>query len=200
MFKQPTRVWNQASVKTLCVSIILGASTLAMPTFAAPAKVQLLTMSGSGCPRGQGTISSIAPDLSSFTVDFAGYSASRLRRNCMFLFNVQAPAGYTYAVAEVPVSGDYNLAANATGYFDAYYYFTGMADTATTQEVITNDGSGAWSSAGFFAPEERVFAPCNASRSLAVNTALRVTGDSSGVSNLAIDPSFTVALQWKRCN
>lgn len=186
---------NKAAIRALGLGLILGASTSAL---AAPS-VEILAVNGSGCPRGQATVSSVASDLSSFTVDFAGYSASRVRRNCMFSFNVAAPPGYTYAVTNIPVSGDYNLQPNAVGYFDAYYYFMGMSETATTQEVITNDGSNFWSTQGAFDADELSFAPCNTTRYLNLNTSLRVSGDSSGASSITMDPTFTVQLAWKKC-
>lgn len=186
---------NKAAIRALGLSLILGATTSA---FAAPS-VEIVAVNGSGCPNGHATVSSVASDLSSFTVDFAGYSASRLRRNCIFGINVAAPPGYTYAVTNVPASGEYNLQPQAVGYFDAYYYFMGMPGTATTQELITDDSSDAWSTQGAFDAEELVYAPCNTTRYLFLNTALRVSGDSSGASSVSMDPTFTVQLAWKKC-
>lgn len=175
------------SAGTLLLTLALGAS--AEPV--APS-VQLIAVNGSGCPDRQGTVVQIAPDWSSFSVLFSGYSLTQGRRNCMFVFNVTAPSGYTtYGVTDIELSGNATLASDATAQAGAYYYFQGESDTTYLNQPIS--ASGPWVATGPFTPV--LYNP--GTNYLVVNTSLRISGGAPEASSVSMDPSFDLYLEWQ---
>lgn len=181
----------------------MAASLLAIPSPARAAvtppanvDVELVTVNGSGCPDQEGRIVPSSRG-DSFTVHFSGFRATRATAPvCTFVVQVDAPAGYTYAVAAAPYSGRLNLPSGSSGSLRASYRFTGLDEVGI---VRTTNGprSGRWSSAGGVPTAERVYSPCDAERNLVITTRLVVSGSSSAW--MTLDPSFPVRLVWERC-
>lgn len=195
----------------------LAASLLAIPAPASAAteppanvNVEVVAANGSGCTDQKATAIT-SEDGSSFTILFGGYyvtagdgsSVLDGRRNCQFTVQVDAPEGYTYAVASAGYGGRYDLDEGVSAYLSANYYFQGSSETLAFDRTYAGPRSGRWSTGGGIAEKDRVFAPCDAERNLNINTSLRVASTTdtapADTNYITMSPTFPVELVWARC-
>jgi hypothetical protein len=175
-----------------------------------PGKVRVATAAGSGCPAG--TYAVVADrGNSSFTVTYdtfvaqagAGAQPTDARRNCQLSLVVDAPEGYTFALASAPVHGEAHLAPGATGSVGIHAYFQGMSQTVTVVQRFSGPLTSAWDLAGDVAPADQVFRPCGERRNLNLNVEVVARAGPSGpapTSYLAVTAEpVLVNLTWRHC-
>ncbi len=189
-------------------SVAPAMSSTAAPTQPAAAGVgfsaKVRSVNGSGCPSGSATITATTAD--SLTLSVPAYSAklggeadlTQKRQNCMLVFEVDVPAGYTYAVASASLSGSAALSAGVSGSAVTQYFFTGAGETVSNAQPINGD-TNKWTAPGVFPSASLVNAPCDAPSFLSLNTALVLTGESDAESSISLDPSVTLKLLLKKC-
>jgi hypothetical protein len=161
-------------------------------------------VNGSGCPNGSATITATTAD--SLTLSVPAYSAklggeadfTDRRRNCLLVFEVDVPVGYTYAVASASLSGSAALPAGVSGSATTQYSFAGASETVSLTQPINGDTS-KWTAPGVFPSASLVDAPCDAPSLLSFNTALLLTGESDAESTISLDPSVTLKFVLKKC-
>jgi hypothetical protein len=186
------------------------------PATAPPGKitVDLVTINGSGCPTDTATVA-VNPDNTAFTISYSEYIAetgpgikkSAARKNCQINVRVNAPQGFTYAVAEVDYRGALSLEDKATAVQGASYYFQGSSDSAYRSHPLKADKYGNWHTSDKTDLAAVVWAPCGAKLNLNVNTDLQIKpngsnpASSSWVAMDSTDGSVDTIyhLSWKKC-
>jgi Domain of unknown function (DUF4360) len=207
-------------------SLMIGSTAAALLLSVAPAAdaadttppadritVDVMTVNGSGCPRGTASVTELA-DNTAFTVTYSDYVAqvgpgadpTDIRKNCQLSLLVHAPAGFTYAIAEADYRGHAHLEKGATGLQQANYYFQGESETVPVAHPLSGPYDGDWQHTDRAGAV--IWAPCGADRILNVNTELRVSGGSSDTKNAASYLAMNSArgsvntiyrFYWKRC-
>ncbi|MEU2718508.1 DUF4360 domain-containing protein [Streptomyces sp. NPDC007205] len=174
-----------------------------------------MTVNGSGCPAGTASVDP-APDRTAFTVTYSDYLAqvgvgagpTDFRKNCQIMVRVNAPQGFTYGIAKADYRGYASLASGAWARERANYYFQGQSQTASIPHPFYGPMNDNWHATDATPVGSIVYAPCGASRDLAINTQLNV---GAGSSNPATTTSFMTIdstdgslntiyhLSWNQC-
>ncbi|WP_305789984.1 DUF4360 domain-containing protein [Symbioplanes lichenis] len=174
--------------------------------------IQLVAMAGSGCAPGTADVA-ISPDHSAFTAIYSAYLAqagpnvpvTENRKNCQLNVLVNAPSGYTFAIAKVDYRGYGFLQRGATAQQRANYYFQGMTVGSYANHAIAAPLDDNWIATDEVPIASQVFRPCGEQRNLNINTELRVTrGTSTDVSYLTMDSTdgsieTVYHFSWLRC-
>ena len=174
-------------VKLLAVSCAALFSCLAIAPAAARAAtdqspphftVRLVSVAGSGCPRGTTAVSAASDSI--FTVTYDQYSATAgggaspgdFRKNCQLNVDVGVPAGWTYGIAAVDYRGYAHLGRGAHGTLAANYYYSGVSGTNRQNHWISGPADTDYE----FDDQAPVvaYAPCRFHTTLNVNTTLNV--------------------------
>ncbi|WP_370147038.1 DUF4360 domain-containing protein [Kitasatospora sp. GAS206B] len=206
-----------AAVPLLASSMLMGGPAQARALDNTPGfTVGLVTLNGSGCPAGTANIA-VSPDDTAFTVTYSKYLAQvgvgaspiDFRKNCQLVVQVNAPQGFTYAVAEADYRGYAYLANGASSQEQANYYFQGMSPTANVTHSFTGPMDSDWQATDTTSVASLIWAPCGATRDLNINTQLHLN---AGTSNLSTTTSFmtmdstdgslttTYHLSWEQCH
>lgn len=168
-------------------------------------RVQVLSANGSGCAGQTAIVTSVADDLSAFTLRFGGYTLETsperpfARENCVFMIDVDPPAGMTYAVTAVPLSGSAELQSGATARAGTTYSYQGESETAVVTEDVPS-GASEWRTPGELAPDQVLAAPCDAERLLILNTSVVLDARNGGAaSTISVNPDLRVELVLAAC-
>jgi hypothetical protein len=175
--------------------------------------IDLVTMNGSGCPRG--TAVTVAPDNTTFFVAYsdymavagAGSSPTEFRKNCQLNVLVHVPQGFSFAIAEADYTGFAALGAGATASQRANYFFTGDSQNHVIVHSFNGPMEDDWQTMDTAEIATLVFSPCGVSRNLNINTELRVnsgTMDPSATNWIAMDATHASVqnifhFAWKQC-
>jgi hypothetical protein len=175
--------------------------------------IDVLTVDGTGCPAGTAT-ASVSPDNEAVTVNFSAYLALAGRgateadasKNCALSLRVNAPQGFTYAVAKSDHRGYARLEPGALGALRVSYGFEGSTRAVHVDHMFTGPLDDGWQESGQVADDALVFAPCGLRPNLVVSTDLAVIGGTSDVNNttsmISIDSSDVDSafhFVWKKC-
>lgn len=174
--------------------------------------VDVVTVNGSGCPRGSADVS-VSGDNTSFSVYYDHFQAEAgggadvvdSRKNCQINLAVNIPSGYTFAIARADYRGYGHLDSGATGTQQASYYFTGSSDTTSSRHDLAGPYYGGWRFTDQTPVSELVYKPCGEQRNLNINAELRVNaGDSDSRSVMVMDSTrgsvkTVFHFAWKRC-
>ncbi|MFF7636414.1 DUF4360 domain-containing protein [Kitasatospora sp. NPDC008050] len=204
------------AVTLLATSLLCGTAAHARSVDVTPPgfTIGLVSVNGSGCPAGTAAVAT-SPDDTAFTVTYSNYLAQvgagagpiDFRKNCQLTVQVNAPQGFTYAVAEADYRGYAYLAGGAGAQEGANYYFQGQSQTATATHNFTGPMDGNWQATDTTTIASLIWAPCGATRDLNINTQLRVSAGSSDPSTTSFvtmdstDGSLTTIyhLDWEQC-
>jgi hypothetical protein len=175
---------------------------------------EVVTVNGSGCK--PGTAKVVAPDKTSFRIQYRNYTAkvgpdvnsTYFRRNCQIVVRVHIPQGFTFAIARAEYRGYAWLQAGATAQQNALYYWQGDSDTARSAEKsFAGPMTSTWNNIDVTPVVELVYARCGETRDLNIDTDLRVYAGSSNP-NLSSAISMNSAsgdidtiyhVDWKKC-
>jgi hypothetical protein len=206
---------------------VLTAGAMLFSTLAAPAapavtpppadkmSIQVASANGSGCADDTASIT-VSPDNQAFTISYSEYTAqvglgatpTDFRKNCQISLNVHVPSGFTYAIASTDYRGYHRLAAGASGYQQASYYFQGYSGTARARHNFAGPVDGDWQTTDQVGIGALTFLKCGDSRFLNINTELRVSAGTSDTktttSLLTMDSTDTSLdtvyhLAWQKC-
>jgi hypothetical protein len=169
------------------LAMLLTAFTLlplAQAAQAAPsdARIQSVTVNGSGCPAG--TYTSALPDQTSFTVTYnafiakAGANTPPLdnRKNCAIGLRLTLPAGSTFAVVHATYAGQVTFVSGASGKHSTNYYVQGLSPTTTVEHLFSGPRTDGWTDID----DATITATCaDVGRMVNINTDLRVTASPS---------------------
>lgn len=177
--------------------------------------IDVVNVNGSGCPTGTVGIS-VSPDQTAFTVTYAEYTAQvgpqakplDFRKNCQLALDIKVPHGFTFAIASADYRGFAKLAAGASGYEAANYYFQGHSQTTRIRHDFKGPMDDVWQKTDTVGIASLSFLPCGERRYLNINTELRVSGGWSDtkkhLSLISMDSTdanlktiYRVA--WKKC-
>jgi hypothetical protein len=202
-----------ALASTLAVIPAAPAHAGAVPP-TVPVVIDVVTANGSGCPNADAT-AVVAPDNSGFTVRHRHFFATAglgagptdFRKNCQINLQATIPDGYTYAIAGGDRDGFLHLPDGAAAVQRTTYYFAGSSQTATREYQFDGPYSDFWRTVDEFSDAELIWAPCNATRNLNINTEVRVrTGTSdpeTSLSFMLLGTSPTAVshyrLAWRLC-
>jgi hypothetical protein len=176
--------------------------------------VDLVTVNGTGCRPGSAEVA-VAPDNTAFTVTYSEYIAevgpgvkkTESRKNCQVNVRVNAPQGFTYAVAQADYRGYLYLEDKATAVQGASYYFQGSSDTAYRKHEFKAPYDGRWQTTDQTDLAAVVWAPCGAKLNLNINTDIQIKPNASKPSSsswMAMDSTDASVntvyhLAWKKC-
>ncbi|GAA1270433.1 DUF4360 domain-containing protein [Kitasatospora nipponensis] len=206
-----------ATATLLATSLLCGTAAQAQPADVTPPggfTVGLVSLNGSGCPAGTAAVAT-SPDQTAFTVTYSDYLAqvgtgagpTDFRKNCQLTVRVNAPQGFTYAVAEADYRGYAYLASGAAAQEKASYYFQGQPQTTSATHSFTGPLDDNWQATDVTSIAALVWAPCGATRDLNINTQLRVSASPSAPTATSFmtmdstDGSLTTIyhLAWEHC-
>jgi hypothetical protein len=190
----------------------LGSDTPAAAPPSSPVTVAVQTVNGSGCPAGTASVTML-PDNTGFRITYGNFiaraggsvPATEFRKNCQVNLLVYIPQGFTFAVARADYWGKAHLEAGATALQRSNYYYQASSDNNYVDHTFAGPLDGTWRTTDITPAAELVYAPCGVTRSLNINTELRVYGASSGgksyISMRASDGEVytLVQFQWKQC-
>lgn len=204
----------------LALAATLGALSISSPVQAADVvappsgqvTLDVQTVNGSGCPSGTASVA-MSADNTAFKITYSEYLAEAggtadttdWRKNCQVNLVVNVPAGFSFAVAQADYYGRLHLESGATALERANYYFAGSSDNSYVDHTFTGAADGAWHTTDSTAAADLVWSACGASKSLNINTELRVTaGTSSKRSYISMrasdgDVYTLVNFQWQQC-
>jgi hypothetical protein len=105
--------------------------------------VDIVNVIGSGCGTASDYTISISPDRTAFTIAYANYavysginpatgkphSLAENRKNCLIVARVNAPAGFTYGIAEADMRGYMSLRPQANPELKLQLWFSGLPKT-----------------------------------------------------------------------
>jgi hypothetical protein len=206
---------------TLASVIVLSALSLSTPasaddTTSAPPSGQITldvqTVNGSGCPAGTASVAML-PDNTGFRINYSSYLAedggstdpTAFRKNCQVNLLVHIPQGFTFAVSRADYWGRAHLEAGATALERANYYFQGSSDNTYVDHPFAGPYDGTWRATDITATADLIYAACGVTRSLNINTELRVdSGSSTARSYISMRASdgqaYTIVnFAWKQC-
>lgn len=185
----------------IAMSLLIPLASPASAALAADPIVTLriLSANGSGCPVGS-SVSATVPSQEAFTVSYSQFRVlGGDYKNCLVTMQVTAPAGWTYAVYSVDNRGYGVLDTGARARIQNNSWFTGFAWTLTSDGTVNGPFDDFWQTTN---SGPLLFAPCNRSTNINVNSTVRVTGpNTSSMELFATDvrASIIYHLEWKRC-
>ncbi|GAB1643668.1 DUF4360 domain-containing protein [Krasilnikovia sp. MM14-A1259] len=170
------------------------------------------TVNGSGCPAGSAW-ASMQPDNTGFRINYSAFRAADggsanptdVRKNCQVNLLVHIPQGFTYAIARADYWGRAHLEPGATALERTNYYLQGSSNNTYADHYFSGPFDGSFRTTDITAATALVWAPCGVTRSLNVNTELRVdAGSSSHTSSISLrasdgDVYTLVQFQWRQC-
>jgi hypothetical protein len=186
------------------LSLLLPFASFATPAAAAPAAdpvvtLKILSSNGAGCPAGS-SVSATVPSQEAFTVSYSQFRVlGGDYKNCLVTMQVTAPPGWTYAVYSVDNRGYGVLDEGARARIQNNSWFTGFSWTLTSDGSVTGPFDDFWQTTN---SGPLLFAPCNRSFNLNINSTLRVVGPATSSMELFatdVRASIIYHLQWKRC-
>lgn len=176
--------------------------------------IDVVTVNGSGCPPGSATIA-VSQDNTAFTVTYSKYIAQvgkdisplESRKNCQLNLIVNAPSGFTYAIAQADYRGYAYLQRGATAVQKASYYFQGQSETGTMTHPYSGPLFDDWQTTDKTSISSLIYAPCGAKRNLNINTEVRINRGSSdpNLSSFISMDSTDAAINtvyhfaWRKC-
>ncbi|BFU41789.1 DUF4360 domain-containing protein [Krasilnikovia sp. MM14-A1004] len=213
--------FRQAGARLLTLATAIALTTLSLPS---PAQAEdsvppggqvtldVQTVNGSGCPAGTAWVS-MQPDNTGFRIYYSNFRASDggssnptdIRKNCQVNLLVHIPQGFTYAIARADYWGRAHLEPGATALERTNYYLQGSSDNNYADHYFAGPFNGGWHTVDITSAASLVWAPCGVTRSLNVNTELRVdAGSSSATSSISLrasegDVYTLVNFQWRQC-
>lgn len=162
--------------------------------------LRVLSVNGSGCPTGSSVVTDV-PDYTAFTLSFSQFRVyGGDYKNCVVSIGVMVPSGWTYAVYEVDNRGYGVLESGASGRIVMNSWFTGFPWTLRADQTYNGPFDDFWQTTS--TSSSLVYAPCNKSFNLTLNSTLRVTGPGTSSMELFAQDmrvSTIFRLQWKRC-
>lgn len=176
-------------------------------------RVRSINFAGSGCPAGS-VATNVSPDLQAFTLLFDNYiaevgpgiSAREKRKNCVVNVDLDFPQGWTYTVFTVDYRGFLDLERGLTATQQTSYYFQGSSSTARLASNFAGPAARDYQVRDTLGVTSLIWSPCGASRSLNMNTEVRVdnTRNRSGSGIMTLDSidgqlKHIYGVQWKRC-
>ncbi|MCU7728446.1 DUF4360 domain-containing protein [Actinoplanes sp. KI2] len=207
--------WAAASVVALSALAVPGishADETSAPPAAGQVTLDVQTVNGSGCPAGTASVA-MQPDNTGFRIRYTDFRAedggnadpTAIRKNCQVNLLVHIPQGFTFAIARADYTGRAHLEAGATALERSNYYFQGSSDNSYADHTFAGPLDGSWRATDITATTDLVYAPCGVTRSLNINTELRVNaGASAAKSYISMrtsdgDVYTLVQFQWKQC-
>lgn len=166
--------------------------------------VEVLSVSGEGCPPGTAQVAP-SPDNQAFTVTYSDFlvqgKGSEAKKTCELQVRVNHPADYTYAVEATDYRGFADLDAGTSGIKKASYHFVGHGPTRHITNTYAGPMSDNWQATDKPDPGKLVHGPCKQKKPLRIVVELRVKGKSGFISMDSTDSSVSAKfkLNWKKC-
>jgi hypothetical protein len=161
-------------------------------------RVQSISQAGSGCPAGAvDPRSAIRNGRLEFDFDALAADAGSFvgRANCQILVQLQTPAGYTYKLESVELTGETDLDEGATATVKTSAYYQGSADTNSEESAYEGPVADAIAETHAVA----LTGPCGAQRALNVNLQALARGSRGAGGGVAIHGA-AFNLRLARCN
>lgn len=151
-----------------------AATTASGRTGASAAAIGEIAVSGSGCAADDSY--RITKDGDAFTAVFSQYTVSgksitEVRKNCLFMINLQPPAGRAYKTLDVTVRGVSQLPAGITLRQRSTAYHPGSTDQVQTLHQIPGPTSGKLTVTDTIDLEALGSVPCGAASTVVLNSA-----------------------------
>lgn len=167
-------------------------------------QIRAVTANGTGCASGSfGAVPT--SDGQSFELRFDEYEASLSGKqtlavkDCLVSVDVHVPAGQQFALKSLAYDGEVKLAANATGFHSARWYFQGapVAAAGERRSDLSGPLDRALETVHEVDDEDLAWSPCNKQRLLQIPTRIQVRGQSDSV--VRIDRLHDLKLAYRAC-
>jgi hypothetical protein len=219
-------IFRMTGARWAALASVVALSGLAVPSSAVAAyardaasgppseriTLDVQTVNGSGCPAGTANVSMLS-DNTGFKITYNAFRAedggnadpTDFRRNCQVNLLVHVPQGFTFAVARADYWGKAHLESGATALERSNYYYQGSSENNFVDHTFAGPLNGTWRATDITQTADLVYAPCGATRSLNINTELRVnSGTSTAKSFISMrasdgDVYTLVQFQWEQC-
>jgi hypothetical protein len=175
--------------------------------------IRSISYAGSGCPAGT-VAENLAPDYKAFTLLFdsniaeagPGVPFRESRKNCQINVDLEFPQGWSFTLVDVDYRGYVSLERRVQATQKSTYYFQGDRKSASLQSNFNGPKDQDYHIRDTLGLDAVVWSPCGASRSLNINTQVRVNNtrnrQGSGIITLdSIDGQLThiYGIKWRRC-
>lgn len=165
--------------------------------------VRVLSSRGTGCPDNSAVIET-SSDGSTLTATYDGYRASPAsladqRKNCLLMFTLQAPAGYTYPTLRADYHGTVDLAAGSPARQTTVFYFQSLVTQETPGHQLDGPLTGGWHTADTVDLNALGGVPCGGEATFVVNTSINVVRGSSAPSDFIAMDSTQFAFELRQC-
>ena len=177
--------------------------------------IDVVTVKGSGCRKDTATVA-ISPDNEAFTVNYSEYLAQvglgakhkESRKDCKITIRMSIPRGFTSAIAQADYRGFALLEPGATALQRATYRVQGGPERTFVEHPFAGPYDGFWQTTDVTDADSLVFGQCGKSRSVTIDTELRVdagTSDTETTNSLIVMDSTDgvvttlYRLVWKTC-
>ncbi len=188
----------------------------ALPAAADPipegATVDVVGVSGSGCPAGTSSVV-MSEDKTSFTINYGdfivyaggGAPPSASQKNCHITLRVNGADDYSYSFLGVNQRGYARLEMEATGDERTHLYFEEGSYGVQIGHPFSGRYISDWRVEDWVGPREMIWKPCGENRDLHLETELRVNAEgpdaakTSLLSLNATDSEARYRFVWRRC-
>ena len=175
--------------------------------------IKSMVHAGSGCPAGS-VAENVSPDKTAFTLLFdsffaevgPGVSIREKRKNCTINLAFDYPSGWQFALVDMQTRGYVSLDRNITGLQQTSFYFQGDAQTGRFAFDYVGAVVEDYVHLTTIPFSNTLWSPCNAKRSLNVNSEVRIDNSRSrngqGLFTVdSIDGQIThlYGVSWRRC-
>lgn len=175
--------------------------------------IQSIVHAGSGCPAGS-VAENVSHDLQAFTLLFdsfyaevgPGVSIREKRKNCTINLAFDYPGGWQFALVDMHTRGYVSLDRNISGLQQTSFYFQGDAQTGRFAFDYLGAIDEDYVHVTTIPFSNILWSPCNAKRSLNVNSEVRIDNSRSrngqGLFTVdSIDGQVThlYGVSWRRC-
>ncbi|MFS8103139.1 DUF4360 domain-containing protein [Lentzea alba] len=169
-----------------------------------PVTVEVLKVSGTGCPAGTTTVA-MSGDNQAFTVTYSDFlvqaKGSEAKKSCTIELKLNHAAGYTYGIAATDYRGFAHLTDGARGTERNTYRFPGFPTQHSTH-TYNAPMSDNWHATDV--PDKVQHGPCKDKKPLTIEAELKVNGKGSATSFMTMDStdssvSTTFRVAWKKC-
>jgi len=174
--------------------------------------IDVVSLNGTGCTATDDP-PVVSPDNTAFTVVYSKFIAqvgpaakpSDFRKMCQLMLWVHVPQGFTYAIAKADYRGYASLAKGASATQRSTYYFQGDSSTYKVTRPFSGPLDESFQTTDEVDIAAYVYAPCGATRYLAIKTELTVNKGTSSTDSMMFMDSTDGGIDtlyhfhWKKC-
>lgn len=180
-------------------------------------RIEHVTATGPGCPRGTGSvvIASTVPDgpADFFEVIFdafevqkgPGLPAAARKKHCIIDVALRVPRGFRFSLADVYYDGYASLPLGTTGILSSEYMFPSSSHRMLTSRELNGPFVGGFTKEATLSPVSRAFSRCTTRFAINLKATLELKGPPDDVAYMTVDLTTrhltqTWRMHWEACS